>query len=164
MVGEHTWAVLATDGRRFMSDTAMTTIPQFVVIHDQARNTYKHPVVHYVFEDEAIPDTVPKTSCIIVDLNESATEVVKADSLDPAFQIINCRLDKNTSTEAGGFSGTSDDAELVNLTIDGVSAHVEPRLTSKAPLVDMDSVREAIFNFKDRNEMMRRVMTSQIRQ
>jgi hypothetical protein len=102
----------------------MTTIPQFVVIHDQARNTYKHPVVHYVFEDEAIPDSIPRDSCIVVDLNQSASEVVKADSLDPSFQITNCRLDISTSTESGRFSGTNDDAELVNLTIEGVSAHV----------------------------------------
>ena len=105
-------------------DTSMTTIPQFVVIHDQARNTYKYPVVHYVFEDEAIPDSIPRDSCIVVDLNQSASEVVKADSLDPSFQITNCRLDINTSTESGRFSGTNDDAELVNLTIEGVSAHV----------------------------------------
>ncbi|CAO3677881.1 unnamed protein product [Umbelopsis ramanniana] len=128
----------------------MTAIPQFVVIHDQARNTYKHPVVHYVFEGESIPEDIPKSSCIIVDLNEAATEVEKADSLDPSFQITNCRLDTSNITEAGGFSGSGDDAELVNLTIEGISAHVEPRLTSKTPLMDMESVREAIFNFRER--------------
>jgi len=102
----------------------MTAIPQFVVIHDQARNTYKHPVVHYVFEGESIPEDIPKSSCIIVDLNEAATEVEKADSLDPSFQITNCRLGTSNITDAGGFSGSSDDAELVNLTIEGISAHV----------------------------------------
>jgi hypothetical protein len=102
----------------------MTNIPQFVVIHDLARNTYKHPVVHYVFEDEAIPNNIPRDSCILVDLNDSATVVAKAHSLDPTFQVTNCRLDASSNTEASGPAGAGDDTELVNLVIDGVSAHV----------------------------------------
>lgn len=105
-------------------EASMTNIPQFVVIHDLARNTYKHPVVHYVFEDEAIPNNIPRESCILVDMNDSATEVAKAHSLDPTFQITKCRLDTSSNTEANGLTGAGDDTELVNLVIDGVSAHV----------------------------------------
>ncbi|CAG8735450.1 16513_t:CDS:1, partial [Racocetra fulgida] len=47
-----------------------STVPQFVVIHDQMQQSWKHPVVHYVFEDEPFPTNAPKDRCILVNLKE----------------------------------------------------------------------------------------------
>ncbi|KAF7731430.1 hypothetical protein EC973_000238 [Apophysomyces ossiformis] len=91
-------------------------IPKFAVIRDQVHNTYKHPILHYVFEDEEFPD-VPKDNLIVVDLNESATEVTSIDSYSPHFQVTNCRLEQSAVTDQ-----FEENAGLLNLTIEGVSA------------------------------------------
>ncbi|KAF0424545.1 hypothetical protein F8M41_006540 [Gigaspora margarita] len=41
-----------------------STVPQFVVIHVQMQQSWKHPIVHYVFEDEPFPSNAPKDSKI----------------------------------------------------------------------------------------------------
>ncbi|KAI9489557.1 hypothetical protein BDB00DRAFT_790979 [Zychaea mexicana] len=92
-------------------------IPQFVVIRDQVHSTYKHPIVHYVFEDEPFPE-VPKDNLIMVDLDENA-QLGKVESYSPHFQVTNCRLDHN-STVYDQFEGDHDGSGL--MTIEGVSA------------------------------------------
>lgn len=91
-------------------------IPQFVVIRDQIHSTYKHPIVHYVFEDEPFPD-VPRENLIVVDLDQHA-QVTQADSYSPHFQVTNCHLEH--STLADQFDDHEGAAGL--LTIEGVSA------------------------------------------
>lgn len=92
-------------------------IPQFVVIRDQVHNTYKHPIVHYVFEDEPFPE-VTKENLILVDLDDNA-QLSEIDSYSPHFQVIDCRLDHN-STVYDQFDGAHDGTGL--MTIEGVSA------------------------------------------
>ena len=92
-------------------------IPQFVVIRDQVHNTYKHPIVHYVFEDEPFPE-VTKENLILVDLDDNA-QLREIDSYSPHFQVIDCRLDHN-STVYDQFDGAHDGTGL--MTIEGVSA------------------------------------------
>jgi hypothetical protein len=91
-------------------------IPQFVVIHDQIHNTYKHPVIHYVFEDEQFPD-VPKEDLILVDLDETASQLLSVDSYSPHFQVTDCALEPSQLTDQ-----FDEDASLLNLTIEGISA------------------------------------------
>lgn len=91
-------------------------IPQFVVIHDQIDNTYKHPIIHYVFEDEKFPD-VPKDDLILVDLDATASQLVSVDSYSPHFQVTDCILEQSQLGDQ-----FEEDASLLNLTIEGVSA------------------------------------------
>ncbi|KAI8374201.1 uncharacterized protein BYT42DRAFT_547280 [Radiomyces spectabilis] len=91
-------------------------IPQFVIIRDEIHNIYKQPVLHYVFEDEEFPD-VPKSNLIVVDLDDTATNVAAIDSYSPHFQVTNCRLEQSTLSDQ-----LEDGTSLLNLTIDGVSA------------------------------------------
>jgi hypothetical protein len=91
-------------------------IPQFVVIHDQIDNTYKHPVIHYVFEDENFPD-VPKDDLILVDLDSTASQLISVDSYSPHFQVTDCILEQSQLSDQ-----FEEEASLLNLTIEGVSA------------------------------------------
>jgi hypothetical protein len=91
-------------------------IPQFVVIRDQIHNTYKHPVVHYVFQDEEFPD-VQKDKLIVVDLDASATQLTNVDSYSPHFQVTDCLLEQSQVNEQ-----FEEDTSPLNLTIEGVSA------------------------------------------
>lgn len=91
-------------------------IPQFVVIHDQIHNTYKHPIIHYVFEDESFPD-VPKDDLILVDLDANATRLLSVDSYSPQFQVTECILEPSQFTDQ-----FDEEASLFNLTIEGISA------------------------------------------
>ena len=92
-------------------------IPQFVVIRDQVHSTYKHPIVHYVFDEEPFPD-VPKDNLIMVDLDHNV-QIGQVESYSPHFQVTNCRLDHN-STVYDHFEGDHDGSGL--MTIEGVSA------------------------------------------
>ncbi|KAI7856760.1 hypothetical protein BDC45DRAFT_48599 [Circinella umbellata] len=92
-------------------------IPQFVVIRDQVHSTYKHPIVHYVFEDEPFPE-IPKDNLIMVDMDEQA-QLDQVESYSPHFQVTNCRLDHN-STVYDQFEGDHDGSGF--MTIEGVSA------------------------------------------
>ncbi|KAI9318187.1 hypothetical protein BX666DRAFT_1877242 [Dichotomocladium elegans] len=100
-----------------MASTHNSDIPQFVVIHDQVHNTYKHPIVHYVFEDEPFPE-VAKENLILVDLDHNA-QVDAIDSYSPHFQVTNCQLD-HSSTAYDQFDADHDGTGL--MTIEGVSA------------------------------------------
>lgn len=97
--------------------SASNEIPQFVVIRDQVHSTYKHPIVHYVFEDEPFPE-VPKENLIMVDMDEQA-QLDQVESYSPHFQVTNCRLDHN-STVYDQFEGDHDGSGF--MTIEGVSA------------------------------------------
>ncbi|KAJ8657058.1 hypothetical protein O0I10_007137 [Lichtheimia ornata] len=131
-------------------------IPQFVVIRDQVHNTYKHPIVHYVFEDEPFPE-VTKENLILVDLDDNA-QLSEIDSYSPHFQVIDCRLDHN-STVYDQFDGAHDGTGL--MTIEGVSApKANEAIESLQPVRNLDNLRETIFNFKTRNEMVKRVFAS----
>ncbi|KAI8874804.1 hypothetical protein K501DRAFT_319880 [Backusella circina FSU 941] len=127
-------------------------IPQFVVIRDQIHNTYKHPVVHYVFQDEEFPD-VQKDKLIVVDLDESATQLTHVDSYSPHFQVTDCLLEQSQVNEQ-----FEEDTGPLNLTIEGVSApKVNEAIESLQPIRNMDGLKETIFNFKNRNEMVKKV-------
>lgn len=91
-------------------------IPQFVVIHDQINKTYKHPIIHYVFEGDPFPD-VPKDELIIIDLDSTASQLISADSYSPYFQVTDCVLEQSQLSDQ-----FEEDASLLNLTIEGVSA------------------------------------------
>ncbi|KAI7908006.1 uncharacterized protein BX663DRAFT_492705 [Cokeromyces recurvatus] len=91
-------------------------IPQFVVIHDQIDNTYKYPVIHYVFEDEDFPN-VPKDKLILVDLDSSASQLENIDSYSPYFQVTDCILEQSEMADP-----FEEEASLINLTIEGTSA------------------------------------------
>lgn len=95
--------------------TPSAEIPQFVVIRDLVHNTYKHPTIHYVFEDEPFPD-VPRDKLIVVDLDQNA-QFSSAESYSPHFQVTDCRLEQSTiSDQLDDRGGTG------LLTVEGVSA------------------------------------------
>lgn len=100
-----------------------STIPQFVVIQDHTTQSYRHPVVHYVFEDEELDGAVPKDSCIVVDLSEAGSDVVNVDSYSPLFQVTECRVEAAASTTAAISSTNMGGSEttMMMLTIEGIS-------------------------------------------
>lgn len=97
-------------------NTTQLDIPQFVVIHDQLSNTYKHPVIHYVFEDEDFPN-VPKDKLILVDLDNSATQLKSVDCYSSSFQVTDCVLEQSQMSDQ-----FEEEAGIINLTIEGISA------------------------------------------
>ncbi|KAI8140809.1 hypothetical protein BJV82DRAFT_621153 [Fennellomyces sp. T-0311] len=130
-------------------------IPQFVVIRDQVHSTYKHPIVHYVFEDEPFPE-VPKDNLIMVDLDHNV-QIGEVESYSPHFQVTNCRLDHN-STVYDQFDGDHDGTGL--MTIEGVSApRANEAIESLQPVRNLDNLKETIINFKLRNEMVKSVFS-----
>lgn len=116
-----------------------STVPQFVVIHDQMQQSWKHPVVHYVFEDEPLPLNVPKERCVLVNLSEDGESVADCHSLSYDFQVTNCKISltpqmqmnaTGQSGSGGGIgggkdaSGTSSATNTTGLmlTIEGMSS------------------------------------------
>ncbi|CAO3583994.1 unnamed protein product [Absidia cylindrospora] len=98
------------------------TIPQLVVIRDQVRNTYKHPIIHYVFEDEPFPD-IAKDKLIVVDYDLERAGTYNGDeprvqSYSPHFQVSHSRLEQSTVNNQFDQSTVG----LVNLILEGVSA------------------------------------------
>lgn len=91
-------------------------IPHFVVIHDQIKKTYRHPVIHYVFEGDLLPE-VPKDELIIVDLDSTASQLLQVDSYSSHFQVTDCLLEHSQLSDQ-----FEEDASLLNLTIEGVSS------------------------------------------
>ncbi|KAI8350126.1 hypothetical protein BD560DRAFT_230472 [Blakeslea trispora] len=89
-------------------------IPQFVVIHDQINNTYKHPVIHYVFEEEDFPN-IPRDKLILVDL-DPGTQLKSVNSYSSEFQVTDCVLEQSPLSDQ-----FEQDTTLFNLTIEGVS-------------------------------------------
>ncbi|KAI9266457.1 hypothetical protein BDA99DRAFT_22248 [Phascolomyces articulosus] len=134
--------------------SANNEIPQFVVIRDQVHSIYKHPIVHYVFEDEPFPE-VPKDNLIMVDLDEHV-QLDQVESYSPHFQVTNCRLDHN-STVYDQFEGDHDGSGL--MTIEGVSAPRAEAIESLQPVRNLDNLKETLVNFKLRNEMVKSVFS-----
>lgn len=97
-------------------NSSQLDIPQFVVIHDQITDTYKHPVIHYMFEDEDFP-AVPKDKLIMVELDASTSQLQHVDSYSPHFQVTDCVLEQSQLSEQ-----FEEEAMLLNLTIEGLSA------------------------------------------
>ncbi|KAG9303895.1 hypothetical protein G9A89_005805 [Geosiphon pyriformis] len=99
-----------------------STIPQFVVIHDQFQQSWKHPIVHYVFEGEDFPTKVPKSSCVVVNFAEDGENIKEAHSLSHTFQITNCKI--SSTPQIGAQAGKESGAVTASLmlTIEGVSA------------------------------------------
>jgi hypothetical protein len=98
------------------------SIPQLVVIRDQVHNTYKHPIIHYVFEEEPFPD-IAKDKLIVVDYDSEAITASgnhdpKVESYSPHFQVSHCRLEQSTVNDQFDTSTTG----LLNLILEGVSA------------------------------------------
>ncbi|ORE04613.1 hypothetical protein BCV72DRAFT_307151 [Rhizopus microsporus var. microsporus] len=127
-------------------------IPQFVIIHDQTLNAYKHPVIHYVFEQEEFPE-VPKDKLIVVELDSTATQLTSVDSYSPDFQVTDCILEQSRLSS----QFEKEESNLFNLTIEGVSVPVVHQTPSSQPIHSIDSLKETIFQFKDRNEMVKKV-------
>ncbi|RUP46550.1 hypothetical protein BC936DRAFT_146813 [Jimgerdemannia flammicorona] len=98
------------------------SIPQFVVIKDHTAQSHRHPVVHYVFEDEELDGGVPKDGCIVVDLSDTCSEVVGADSYSPLFQVTECRVEAvASSTAALSTNMGGETTDMMMLTIEGIS-------------------------------------------
>ncbi|ORZ04354.1 hypothetical protein BCR42DRAFT_429240 [Absidia repens] len=142
------------------SSTPPFTIPQLVVIRDQIHNTYKHPILHYVFEDESFPD-IPKDKLIVVDYGLEAADggdEPKVESYSPDFQVLNSRLEQSTMNDQFDQSATG----LLNLIVEGVSApQTNEAIESLQPVRNVDGLMEMIFNFKNRNEMVQKVFRQQ---
>ncbi|OBZ89170.1 hypothetical protein A0J61_02776 [Choanephora cucurbitarum] len=118
-------------------------IPQFVVIHDQINNTYKHPVIHYVFEDEDFPD-IPREKLILVDL-DPGTQLKSANSYSPEFQVTDCVLEQSPLSDQ-----FEQDTTLFNLTIQGVSTSLVETVEGIPPIKNDDHLKETLFHFKNR--------------
>ncbi|KAI8344771.1 hypothetical protein BC941DRAFT_409578 [Chlamydoabsidia padenii] len=131
-------------------------IPQLVVIRDQVHNTYKHPIIHYVFEDEPFPD-ISKDKLVVVDYDSEAITGERdphVESYSPHFQISHCRLEQSTVNDQFDTSTTG----LLNLILEGVSApQSNEAIESLQPVRSTDNLIEMIFNFKNRNEMVKKV-------
>lgn len=128
-------------------NSAHLDIPQFVIIHDYLNNSYKHPIIHYVFEQEEFPQ-VPKEKLIVVELDSTATQLTNVDSYNPDFQVTDCVLEQsrlNSQCER-------EDSNLFNLTIEGVSIP-----TIHEAIDDIDHLKEAASQFKERNEIMKKI-------
>ena len=52
--------IISSTSSSFSSASSLPQIPQFIVIHDKLQQSWKHPVVHYIFEDEIIPINITK--------------------------------------------------------------------------------------------------------
>ncbi|KAI9307540.1 hypothetical protein BJ944DRAFT_237774 [Cunninghamella echinulata] len=136
----------------FSSTLSSGNIPQLVVIQDQIHNTYKHPILHYVFEDESLPD-IPKDKLIVVDFDTSNGEP-KVDSYSPNFQVSQYRLEQSTVNDRfdQGMAG------LFNLILEGVSApQANEAIESLQSIKNVDNLKETLFNFKNRNDMVKKI-------
>ncbi|CAG8520750.1 11597_t:CDS:2 [Diversispora eburnea] len=102
-----------------------STVPQFVVIHDQMQQSWKHPVVHYVFEEEHFPFNVPKERCVLVNLNEDGESVADCHSLSHNFQVTNCKISLTPQMTASGQGKESSTTTGLMLTIEGMSSKEE---------------------------------------
>ena len=99
-----------------------STVPQFVVIHDQLQQCWKHPVVHYVFDDEPFPSDVPRDSYVLVNLGEDGESIVDVNSLSHNFQVTNCKVSSTPQMNATAGPGGKESNTSLMLTIEGMSA------------------------------------------
>ncbi|KAI7870823.1 hypothetical protein BDF14DRAFT_1741002 [Spinellus fusiger] len=132
-----------------MSRSPQLEIPQFVVIRDQTHGIHQHPTVHYVFEGEDFP-LVPKDQLILVNLDKTATHVASVHSYSPHFQVTDCRLKHSTAKDQ-----LEEGLGLMNVLIEGVSC---PRVSTE-PIRTMDSLKEALLDYKMRNDLAKLVFS-----
>src|SRR4051812_43422797 len=101
--------------------SSIPPLPQFVVIHDKTTEAYKHPIVHYVFDDEELPLDLSKNSqCVVVELSPSASQIAGAASYSHAFQVSECRIEDAANISASGGS-QAESSSLLMLKIEGLS-------------------------------------------
>ncbi|CAO3620679.1 unnamed protein product [Mucor fragilis] len=137
-------------------NTSQLDIPQFVVIHDKIHNIYKHPVIHYVFEDEDFPLDIPKDNVILVELDSSASQLKSVDSYSANFQVTDCVLEQSQMSDQ-----FDEDASLLNLTIEGISARkLKEDIEGIQPIKNLDNLREQLHSYKTRNEIIKKVFSS----
>lgn len=137
-------------------NTSQLDIPQFVVIHDQIHNTYKHPVIHYVFEEEDFPLNIPKDNVILVELDSSASQLKSVDSYSSKFQVTDCVLEQSQMSDQ-----FDEEASLLNLTIEGISARkLKEDIEGIQPIKSLDNLREQLHSYKTRNEIVKKVFSS----
>ncbi|RIB02685.1 hypothetical protein C2G38_2124750 [Gigaspora rosea] len=145
-----------------------STVPQFVVIHDQMQQSWKHPIVHYVFEDEPFPSNAPKDRCILVNLKEDGESVADCYSFSHTFQVSNYKI---SSTPQMNTTGTGSKESSITtslmLTIEGMSAKnstgnnenqfgYKEEFDQSSNVFELD---ELVYDYKRRNELIRQLFT-----
>src|SRR3954447_18348788 len=90
---------------------------QFVVIHDQTTEFYKHPIVHYVFEDEELLslDLSKNSQCIVVELSSNASQITAVASYNHTFQVSECGVESAVNISASGGSSQTENSGLLML-------------------------------------------------
>ncbi|CAG8467747.1 4560_t:CDS:2 [Ambispora leptoticha] len=151
-----------------------STIPQFVVLHDKLQQSWKHPFVHYVFEDEPFPPhIVPKDHCIIVEFAQDGETVKQVHSQSHNFQVTNYKISSTPTFGSGKESGGGGaPAASLMLTIEGMSAGKPPDTLALSPnpfsyreemdqtSTNMFGLDELLSDFKRRNELLRQILGS----
>ncbi|CAG8639324.1 13286_t:CDS:2 [Funneliformis caledonium] len=142
-----------------------STVPQFVVIHDQLQQCWKHPAVHYVFEDEPFPSDVPKDSYVLVNLGEDGESIAAVHSLSHKFQVTNCKVSSTPQMNANaGTGGGKDSNTNLMLTIEGMSANQPAKNRSKQYKEEFDQsssvfgLDDLVYDFKRRNELLKQTL------
>ncbi|CAJ0750771.1 3810_t:CDS:2 [Entrophospora sp. SA101] len=96
--------------------SSLPQIPQFIVIHDKSQQNWKHPIVHYIFEDEIIPINITQEHCILVGLSEDGEKVENMYSLSHNFQITGYKISSTPQMNSNNNNSIS-----LMLTIEGMS-------------------------------------------
>ncbi|RHZ57527.1 hypothetical protein Glove_386g45 [Diversispora epigaea] len=144
-----------------------STVPQFVVIHDQMQQSWKHPVVHYVFEDEHFPFNVPKERCVLVNLNDDGESVADCHSLSHNFQVTNCKISLTPQMTASGQGKESSTTTGLMLTIEGMSSNksskirgnkfgIREEFEQSSSIFGLD---ELVCDYKKRNDLLRQLLS-----
>src|SRR3954471_7041021 len=113
------------------------SLPQFVVIHDQTTESYKHPIVHYVFEDEELLslDLSKNSQCIVVELSSNALQIIAVSSYSHTFQASECRVESAINMSASGGSSQTENSGHLMLKIEGISGWISAQKTEIPPCV-----------------------------
>ncbi|KAI9250718.1 hypothetical protein BY458DRAFT_23424 [Sporodiniella umbellata] len=135
----------------FLMNSTHIDIPQFVIIHDRTDNSYKHPIVHYVFEEEDFPQ-VPKENLIVVELDSTASQLTSVDSYSSNFQVTECVLEQSRLNS----QFEKEDSNLFNLTIQGLSVP-----TDDGSIRDIEHLKEVMAQFEERNEDIFKIFDQQ---
>ncbi|KAI8065284.1 hypothetical protein BC940DRAFT_304648 [Gongronella butleri] len=139
---------------------ASGAIPQYIVIHDHIHDTYKHPIQHFVFEDEPFPD-IAKDKLVVVDVDKRGR--LNVASYSPHLQIFEGRLEQSTVSDPLEANSASQqqppmDPGLLTLILEGVSApQGNEAIESLQSIQDIDTMKDMLANFKHRNELVRKV-------
>ncbi|CAG8517000.1 6761_t:CDS:2 [Acaulospora morrowiae] len=150
------------------STVGPSTVPQFVVIYDQMQQSWKHPVVHYVFEDEPFPLIAQKDRCVLVDLKEDGESVADCHSLSHTFQVTDCKVSLTPQMNAAGQGGKEpSSATGLMLTIEGISNSKSIRsrgnqlgfrdeFDQSSSIFGLDGL---VYDYKRRNDLMRQLFS-----